>query len=185
MFKIQKLVHNSNGGDSMDFAEESVRITGVEVNYLLVCRRKLWFFTHGITMEHNSIKVEIGKEIHDTSLESKRSEMLIDNTIRLDYIDKELAIHEIKKSKAMDEASRYQILYYIYYLRNKGVDCKKGVIHYPETRKTETIEYNNEYEKKIEEIVMQVNEVKKLPTPPKEEKSKKCKSCSYYELCFC
>lgn len=169
----------------MDFAEESVRITGMEVNYLLVCRRKLWFYTRGITMEHNSVKVEMGKEIHDNSLESKKSELLIDNTIRLDYIDRELAVHEIKKSKAMDEASRYQILYYIYYLRNKGIDCKKGIIHYPETRKTETIAYNEEYERRIKEIVSEIEEIKKLSVPPVVTRDKKCKSCSYYELCFC
>ncbi|MCX7884910.1 MAG: CRISPR-associated protein Cas4 [Caloramator sp.] len=169
----------------MPLFENEVKVSGVEINYFFVCKRKLWFYTHGISMEQNSIRVEMGKEVHDVSLESKRSEMMIDETIRIDYIDKELAVHEIKMSRAMEDASRYQILYYIYYLRNKGIDCKKGVIHFPEMRKTESIEYNEEYEKIIKEAVESVNIIKKLSNPPTAEKSKKCKSCSYFELCFC
>ena len=164
---------------------DNVRVTGVLVNYLFVCKRKLWFFTRGITMEHNSEKVEIGKEIHDNCLQSKKSEIIIDNTIRLDFIDKNLAVHEIKKSKAMNEASIYQILYYIYYLRKKGIDCKKGIIHYPEIRKTEVIDYKEEYDMQIQKIIESIYEVSNQVKPPVVIKDSKCKSCSYYELCFC
>jgi CRISPR-associated exonuclease Cas4 len=169
----------------MEMPVSEIRTTGVEVNYLLVCKRKLWFYTHGITMEHNSTRVEIGKEVHDTSLDSRRSELLIDETIRLDYIDKELAIHEIKMSRALDEASRYQILYYIYYLRNKGIDCNKGVIHFPESKRIENIAYDDECEKKITSIIEEINNIKNLPAPPEVDRDKKCSKCSYYELCFC
>jgi len=163
----------------------NVKITGVEVNYLFVCQRKLWFFTHGISMEQNSQKVEIGKEIHDNSLNDKKTEMLIDDTIRIDFVDKELAIHEIKLSKAMDVASKYQLLYYLYYLNKKGISCKKGVIHYPKTRKTETIEITESDREEIEKAIEQIVHIKQMQNPPKAAKEKKCKSCSYYELCFC
>lgn len=169
----------------MDFFGSSLKITGTEINYLYVCPRKLWFYTHGISMEQNSIKVEIGKEVHDESLKSKKTEILIDNTIRIDYIDNELAIHEIKLSKAMDTASKYQLLYYIYYLEKKGIGCKKGVIHYPKARKTETIEINDKDRMEIDEAIADIERIKMLKSPPKADKDKKCKSCSYYELCFC
>jgi len=169
----------------MDFFGSNVKITGVEVNYLYVCPRKLWFFTHGISMEQNSVKVEIGKETHDNSLNRNKTEMLIDNTIRLDYIDNELAIHEIKLTKAMDLASKYQLLYYLYYLNSKGIDCKKGVIHYPKTKKTETIEMKKEDKEELEKAVEEIVRIKKLGRPPTVTKEKKCKSCSYLELCFC
>ncbi len=169
----------------MEIPMTEVRTTGVEVNYLIVCKRKLWFYIHGIAMEQNSSRVEVGKEVHDTRLEGKKTELLIDDTIRLDYIDKELAIHELKMSKSMDEASKCQILYYIYYLRNKGVDCKKGIIHYPESKRTEDIQYDDSSEEKIKEIIEQINTVKQMKVPPQAEKERKCKKCSYYELCFC
>lgn len=169
----------------MEMPEGELRTTGVEINYLFVCKRKLWLYTHGISMEQNSTKVEIGKEVHDTSLESKRTEMMIDETIRIDYMDKELTIHEIKMSKAMEEAAKYQILYYIYYLRNKGINCKKGIVHYPETRKTESFEYDPQTEEEIKRAIGEINLIKNSETAPAVERSKKCKKCSYYELCFC
>lgn len=186
MNKKTKLVHNlSWRGEIMESGINEIRTTGVEINYLFVCKRKLWFYTHNITMEQNSQRVEIGKEVHDNSLNSKKSEMMIDETIRIDYIDNELAIHEIKMSKAMEDASMYQILYYIYYLRNKGVDCRKGVVHFPKTRKTEDIIYDEKYDKQINDIIKQVQIIKEMKSPPDVEQTKKCKKCSYYELCFC
>lgn len=169
----------------MEIPAKELRTTGVEINYLFVCKRKLWFYTRGITMEHNSERVEVGKEVHDTSLDSKRSELLIDETIRIDYIDKDLAVHEIKMSKAEDEASKYQILYYIYYLRNKGIECNKGVIHFPQSKKIETIQYREEIEREIKEIIIEIDKIKNMKIPPSVDQNKKCKKCSYFELCFC
>ncbi len=169
----------------MDIYGSHVKITGVEINYLYVCPRKLWFYTHDISMEHNSIKVEIGKETHDNSLNSKKTEMLIDDTIRLDYIDKELAIHEIKLTKSMDMASKYQLLYYIYYLKQKGINCNKGIIHYPKTKKTEIIELTDEDDVRIEKSIDEIISIKKMKSPPQVLKKGKCTSCSYLELCFC
>lgn len=162
-----------------------IKITGTQINYLLVCRRKLWFFLHGITMEQESDRVAVGREVHENTLNSKKSELLIDNSIRLDYIDKELAVHEIKLSKAMNEASRYQLLYYIFYLKNKGVNCSKGVIHYPDLRKTETIELKAEDENRLKTCMDEIIKIGSLSKPPEEPREKKCKSCSYYEICFC
>jgi CRISPR-associated exonuclease Cas4 len=64
-----------------------------------------------------------------------------------------MAVHEIKMSHALEEASKYQILYYIYYLRKKGIDCKKGVIHFPESKRTENINYDPDTEMEIKNII--------------------------------
>lgn len=169
----------------METLENNLRVTGTEINYLYICKRKLWFFSHDITMEQNSVKVEIGKEIHDEQERTTRSEILIDNTIRVDYFDKDLAIHEIKLSNSMDKASRYQLLYYIYYLNKKGINCTKGIIHYPKTKRTETIEITKDDISKIELALYEILNIKQMPNPPQVPMEKKCKSCSYYELCFC
>lgn len=42
-------------------------ITGTILNYFMVCRRKLWLFAHGITMEQESDLVYEGKLIHESS----------------------------------------------------------------------------------------------------------------------
>jgi CRISPR-associated exonuclease Cas4 len=59
----------------------------------------------------------------------------------------------------MEAAHRWQMLYYLYYLKSKGIEAK-GEINYPLIRK----------------IAMG-----RMP-PPK--KVNICKKCAYYEFCF-
>ena len=40
-------------------------ITGIMVYYNFVCKRKLWYFYNGITMEHTNEDVSIGKSIDE------------------------------------------------------------------------------------------------------------------------
>lgn len=44
-----------------------MNITGTHFNYYQVCKRKLWLFANGITMEHISELVYEGKLIHEES----------------------------------------------------------------------------------------------------------------------
>ncbi|MDD3841079.1 MAG: CRISPR-associated protein Cas4 [Clostridia bacterium] len=163
---------------------DAMHATGVEVNYYFICKRKLWYFTHGITMEHNSTRVEIGKEVHKNSFKRKNKEIMIDNQICLDFIDKELIINETKLTKAMNDATRYQILYYIYYLENKGIKQVKGIVHYPKSKKREIIELDGEERQVLDKVLKFIYAIKKSNSPPSLEKKRKCKKCSYYELCF-
>jgi len=50
-----------------------------------------------------------------------------------------LTIHETKKSKSFDKAHRLQVLYYIYYLKQKGVTAR-GEIDYPLLKRREDME---------------------------------------------
>lgn len=167
----------------MSFSQ-NMHATGVEINYYFVCKRKLWFFTHNINMEHNSTRVEIGKELHEDSFNRKNKEIMIDNQICLDFIDKELLINETKLTKAMNDATKYQILYYIYYLENKGIEGVKGIVHYPKSKRTEIIELKDEDRKALDKIIKTIYAIKQNNTPPPLEKERKCKKCSYYELCY-
>ena len=105
----------------------SPRFTGTQVNYFFVCRRKLWLFSHGIEMEHGHDLVLQGKLVGETSYARKKHEVAIDDRIVLDFLevdwqaDGRLVIHEIKKSRAMETAHRWQVLYYLYYLKTKGL----------------------------------------------------------------
>ncbi len=47
--------------------QTSIRFTGTQINYYFLCRKKLWYFTKNIEMEHNSDAVYLGKLIHETS----------------------------------------------------------------------------------------------------------------------
>lgn len=169
----------------MEIKHELPHITGTEVNYYHVCKRKLWFFVKQITMEQNSQIVEIGKIIHEGSFERKKKELLIDNTITIDFSGNELTIHETKSTKSMDEASRYQLLYYIYYLEKKGIEGVKGIVHYYKNKSTETIYLTDSHRKSLDLIMKGIEEIKHSDVAPQIMKTKICDKCSYFELCFC
>ncbi|MGB9680158.1 MAG: CRISPR-associated protein Cas4 [Minisyncoccia bacterium] len=159
-------------------------VTGTEINYYFVCKHKLWLFTHGINMEHNSDYVEIGKSLHENSFQREDKEILLDGRIKIDFIKNQLEIHETKKSKAIEEATKYQVLYYIYYLKMKGVDKVTGVIHYMDNHSKEEISLSEENENEIKEIIEEIYKIKLMNKPPTKIQSKICTKCSYYELCF-
>lgn len=161
-----------------------MKITGNMINYYFVCKRKLWYFTHDITMEHNSEAVAIGKLIDETSYSRQRKSILIDESINIDFIKDWNIIHEIKKSKAIEEASIWQVKYYIYVLRNHGVEIKKGILDYPQIRKRQDVYLEEEDIARIKEIIDEIETIKKGKLPKEKKSLKLCKKCSYYELCY-
>ena len=51
---------------------ETIRITGVKINYLYVCERKLWLFDRNIALEKESDKVLLGKVLADYAYPRER-----------------------------------------------------------------------------------------------------------------
>jgi len=167
----------------------SPRFTGTQVNYFFVCRRKLWLFSHGVEMEHGHDLVLEGKLVGASSYNRQRHEVAIDDRIVLDFlkVDREgesrLVIHEIKKSRAMEEAHRWQVLYYLYYLKTKGIEAT-AVLDYPLLRRREPLTLNPSQEERLRQVLHSIAEIVKLPKPPAEERRKVCLRCAYYEFCW-
>ncbi len=167
--------------DGLDF--QSLKTTGIKVNYLYVCKRKLWLFDRGIQMESKSDKVLLGKLLGESAYPREdKKEMLIDNLINIDIIGDD-TIREVKYSNRLAHADRIQILYYLYYLKQLGIE-KKGVINYPKMRKREEITLTPQYEKEVEEALIKVQEILKMDKPPMLQKLPYCTKCAYYEFCF-
>nr|BAL57696.1 hypothetical conserved protein [uncultured Acetothermia bacterium]BAL59380.1 hypothetical conserved protein [Candidatus Acetothermum autotrophicum] len=159
--------------------------TGTQVNYSLVCPRKLWLFSKDLDMEHTSEYVELGRFLHESSFARHDKEILIDR-IKIDFSSGDGIIHEVKKSDAVEEAHLFQVLYYLYYLkRAKGLSALKGRIHYPKLRQTLDVELTPEREAELEAILRKIDEIlASEQPPPRLEKISFCKKCSYYELCY-
>ena len=161
-----------------------LKFTGTGINYYFLCRKKLWYFSHGIQMEKNSDAVSLGKLIHETSYERERKEIEIDGTIKLDFMDRDKVIHEVKKSDKVEEPHIWQLKYYIWYLRQKGVEGVTGRIHYPRLRKTLDVFLEDGEEKKIEKILGEMRVIVDAELPPEVHRMKICKNCSYHDLCW-
>lgn len=160
-------------------------ITGTAINYLYICERKLWFFQNHLEMEHTSEYIALGQLLHeDTYPREKRREWLIDGMVRIDFVDKDGILHDIKSGPAMETAHVMQLCYYLYLLKQKGITERKGVINYPRQRRTTEVELTADRERELETAIEQVTQIAALPTPPHADYMKICKSCSYQELCW-
>ena len=159
------------------------QISGLMIYYYFVCRAKLWYFNRQLNYEHQSELVEMGKLIDESSYGNKRKHILLDETINIDFLEDWKILHEVKKSKSIEEASIWQLKYYMKYLLDKGVAIEKGILDYPKLRVREEILLSArdiEYLDKIkEEIILILNSDK----VPKKLDIKICKNCAYYEFC--
>ena len=132
------------------------RITGVMIYYYFVCKRKLWYFCHEINMESENENVQLGKLLDEKSYERDEKHINIDNVINIDFIREHRELHEIKKSKAIEEAGIWQVKYYLYYLEERGVKNIKGKIDYPLMKKTLLVELSEQDREKLKSIIMDV-----------------------------
>ena len=93
-------------------------------------------------------------------------------------------IHEVKLTDKMEEAHEMQLLYYLYYLKLKGVEGLRGQIDYPKLRQTKSIELTPDSERHLEQALEEMKHIVALPRAPQVEWMKICRSCSYAELCW-
>lgn len=159
-------------------------ITGVMFYYYYVCKRKLWYFYNEIGMEHNNENVLLGKLLDEEAYERNDKHINIDNVINIDYIKKEHVLHEIKKSKKIEEASIMQLKYYLYYLYIRGVKEIVGKLDYPLLKQTVDVFLEEEDIKEIEATLEEIQKMISLETPMQLKKTGICKNCAYYDLCY-
>jgi CRISPR-associated exonuclease Cas4 len=138
-----------------------------------------------INLEDNSEDVRIGKVLHEIKEDRfKQVEIKIDN-IRIDRLTKEY-LTEFKKSDSDPVAIKWQVLLYLYKLKQKGLH-RKGRIEFHEKKnstKSQVIELDDDNEKELLEVLESIESLINMPKAPSAKFEKRCKKCAYYEYCF-
>ena len=160
------------------------KITGIMIYYYFVCKRKLWFFCNDISMEDENELVQIGKFIDSSSYASERKHIMINEEINIDFAEHSGVIHEIKKSRKIEEASVWQLKYYLYYLKQYGVENIKAKLDYPLMKQTVDISLEEDDEEKIRKILDNIKEIVQAENIPAQLNSNICKKCAYFDLCM-
>ncbi len=162
-----------------------MKVNGTLMNYYIHCPRQCYLHAHRLNLENNSEDVKVGKALHESKyLNDVNAEIAIEN-IRLDKLTKEY-LTETKKSDADVEASRWQLIFYLYKLKEKGVE-RKGKLEFIQKnkeKKTVIIELDEQLET---ELLIKINEIEKLlksEQVPSVIEKKHCKKCAYYEYCY-
>lgn len=163
-----------------------LHITGTIVNYYFHCKRQCWLFAHRINLEDNSERVKIGKVMHEQRAEeAKTAEVKIDH-IRIDKITKEYLV-EVKKSDADVEAVKWQTLFYLKVLKEKGI-VKKGKIEFIEKNKQDKkilyVELTEDIERQLIQLEQEIQRLVDDNNVPPVLHESKCKKCAYYEYCY-
>lgn len=159
------------------------KFTGTEVGYYFICKKKLWWFHNGVQMEQESDRVKLGKVVHEDSYGRKKKEITIDNKITLDW-QADGVVHEVKLTDKMEAAHEFQLLYYLFYLKLKGVEDLTGQIDYPKMRQTQEVYLTEEKQAELIKCLAEMDKIVSAKTAPVVEQMKICQSCSYAELCW-
>lgn len=163
-----------------------MKVNGTLVNYYFHCKRQCYLHGNRLNLEDNSEIVKIGKAIHESKAESgENTEISIDN-IKIDKLTSEY-LTEVKKSDADVEAAKWQLLFYLKTLKDKGI-IRKGKLEFVEKNKTNRkiiyLELDDKIEKELDYYIEEIKILIAQNTTPDVLNKPKCKKCSYYEYCY-
>ncbi|MDO5410283.1 MAG: CRISPR-associated protein Cas4 [Lachnospiraceae bacterium] len=162
-----------------------MRVNGTLINYYFHCKRQCYLHGNRMNLEDNSEIVKIGKALHEERAQGDNSEIAIEN-IRLDKLTKEY-LTEVKKSDADIEAAKWQLLYYLKVLKEKGVE-RKGKLEFIEknisNKKTVILELTDEEEQQLDKYVTEIEILLDAAEVPDRLNKAGCKKCAYYEYCY-
>lgn len=165
------------------------KITGIHIYYYKICKRKLWYFLKECCMEKENELVETGKIIDESTYQQNDKHIDILGYANIDSIH-DNTIQEIKKSRSQEDASIWQIKYYLYILKKYGIDNITGELCYPTLRKKININLNENDITEIDKISKEIRNLAKSDIPilinqNMKENTKKniCQKCAYHDLC--
>lgn len=160
-------------------------VTGTLINYYFHCKRQCWLHGNRINLEDNSEDVKIGKALHEVKAsEGSETEITVEN-IKIDKITRDYLV-EIKKSDADYEAVKWQVLFYLKVLKEKGIE-RRGKIEFIEKNKSDHkiyyLDLDDESSEKLECVEKEMLQLFEQPSPPPYIFEKKCIKCAYYTYC--
>ena len=159
-------------------------ITGTEIAYLYICKRKLWLSRHGLRPENEHVNVQIGRFIQETTFPRHEKEIKLGDIGVVDWAEfKDGRIHETKKGRSPMAADIAQTRYYLWWLRNNGINVDTCIIHYPKLRKTRELVWEESFIERVKEDLCKAREIVSAPVPPEYSELKWCKSCAYFDFC--
>jgi CRISPR-associated exonuclease Cas4 len=153
------------------------KISGLQVQYYVYCERRCWLNMRRVNLENNSDHVKVGRAQHE-KLET--DEVMLEG-ICVDKITGEFVI-EYKKSFSNIEVSKYQLMYYLLKLQEKGL-CRKGKLVHSSTGEEKIVILSEQNKIELNDIIKKIDELNQLSKPPKYRHSPKCNNCSYFSYC--
>lgn len=160
-------------------------VTGTLIWYYYICKRQVWLLAHGIEPDQEDENIRIGRLIGETSYEREKKEIDI-ATGKFDVMRREgenLVVGEIKKSSRFVDSAGKQLLFYLFQLKEMGIEAR-GELLVPEERKKFSFNLDEESEKEIKKAIKEIEKIVFTPLPPPGVKNKYCVKCAYADFCW-
>ena len=169
------------------------------VGYHAVCPRKAWYSLHGLSMEHESDTVRLGRLLDQTAYRRRPRPAMIEATApdgtplvaKIDGVDLRAGVlHETKKGRAEERAHKLQLRFYLWVLALAGVTRADGTpltgqLDYPALRRTEPVEMTPEHAAELQRHVAALAALADEPAPPERFPRRSfCRRCAFEPLCY-
>jgi CRISPR-associated exonuclease Cas4 len=165
--------------------ESDFKITGTLIWYYYICKREVWLMARQIVPEQENPHIEIGKFISETTYKRDKKQIHLEGiTIDLAKLDDEkLVIGEVKKTSKFRDSARMQLCYYLYVLRDYGIEAE-GELLFPKEKKREKVVLTDEVIKELESTIKEIREIVSRELPPPAVRIGYCTNCGYREFCW-
>lgn len=138
-----------------------------------------------IVPEQENPNIELGRFISDTTYRRDKKQIHLEGIIidlaKLD--DKKLIIGEVKKSSRFRDSARMQLCFYLYVLRDYGIEAE-GELLFPKEKKKEKVILTDETVKELEKAIEEIKKIVMQELPPKAVRIPYCTNCGYREFCW-
>nr|MDO8081522.1 CRISPR-associated protein Cas4 [Candidatus Freyarchaeota archaeon] len=158
-------------------------ITGTLVWYYHVCEREVWLMGREITPDEDYEALDMGRAVHEIHYPRMKREIALDG-IKIDIIKgQSKTICEVKTSSKYLNAAKMQLSYYLYRLKEAGIDTT-GEILIPKEKKKIEITLTPELEGTLLNTLGQIRYIVEQELPPPPTKSPFCRNCAYKDMCW-
>jgi CRISPR-associated exonuclease Cas4 len=159
-------------------------ITGTLMWYYAICKREVWLMARELVSEQDSAILDFGRAVHEVSYEGLESKEIGFEGVKFDlYFKGKKMVCEVKTSSKFLEATKLQVKYYLYRLKEKGIEST-GIIAVPRERRRYKITLEEEDIDRLNKIFNDIRRIVSLEKPPPAKKTPFCRKCTYKDFCW-
>lgn len=164
---------------------EDIKVNGTLIWYYYICKREVWLMSRNLTPDQENEYIDLGRFLHENTYMRERKEISFGN-LKIDILHKkdgEVIVGEVKKSSKYKESARMQLAYYLWKLKQQGIEGT-GVLMFPKEKKREEVKLTDELIDKLKLIEKDILRIIYEPLPQEPKKINFCKKCAYNEFCW-
>lgn len=162
-----------------------LRVLGSLVQAYTVCPRQAWLMSRQICPDEDHIYLQLGRLIQRQSYSRERKEIHLGH-LALDLVRRggqNLVVAEVKKSSRAASAARMQLAFYLYELRQMGLEAQ-GELLFPEERRREPLVLTEALAAEVTALKQKIQALLLQPAPPPPARIPFCTRCAYSDFCW-